>query len=290
MQYYSKSLIKYKAFFSFEILKNAFKKYGIGDYISVRLLSSYTVLSGGLFASSFYLNNASFGILTIIVTIMTKLNFILGELWGHLTPIYFDKILKKNFKDIKNIIYNLTNFMFSIFVISIISLLTLGKFIYSLYFGETFIDTYFIFLIAITALFFYRIFSTVLNYLYVYNIKFCNKISFCLTVGFFAIFFPLIKIWDLNGVIVAYVISFLGAGIFLLIYLITKMEFLSQKDDLYIILISTISLIITLFVHYKNVYFSPKIAILGFIIFTTLFLLHFKQKIIQTSKYIIFEI
>lgn len=283
-----KRQVTYRPYLSFNLFKKVFKEYAYQNYISKFLAGA--LIWGGLFLSTIYLDTTSLGVLTIFISLSTKLKEIFLPLWFHLTPVYSKLNKKKNYFNIKTLMENITFLLLILFIACMAFFLTIGEPIYSLYFGAQLKGTYFAFLLIISAQFFYYLFIPSSTYIFVTNIKFYNKINFVLMLIFFLHLFPLAKVYGLIGVVISYFVVYcLGAITFSLIFMKTCWKTIDEVEAR-IFIISLLSLVVTLFIINKGIVFEPILASVTFILLLFLVIIPHSRKISELSRYFIYEI
>lgn len=285
LNYFTKRLVKYKLYFSFNLLVKVFKENVFQENLSIILFG--LIIWGGLFVSTFYLDKTSIGILTIFVSLNLKLRLLYGPFRFHLVPIYSYAINKENYTKIKNIMHNLTPLFIILFATFMVFFLTIGKHLYLLYFGSQMGGTYFMFLLMISGMLFWISFSPQQRYIFISNIRLHTKILALAALFFFILLFPLINYAGLIGVVITYFVIYLTIPIIFLNYSNRILKIKLIKDDFKYLIIASIFLIINLIVYSKDILLPPFFSILLFIIIMILLILIINvRKSIKRFKFI----
>lgn len=283
-----KRLVEYRPYLSISILVTIFKKYTFQNYIEHML--GGILFYGGLFISTIYLDASSVGVLTIFILICSILREIFSSLWFHLAPLYSHLANKKNYSNIKTLMKNITFLLLVLFIVVMVFFLTIGKPLFSLYFGISLKGTYFLFLLMISGELFHFLFISSLSYMFVTNIRLLNKILFVLTIIFLLHLFPLVQIYGLPGVVVSYFVVYCLRAIIFLLFFMKMCWKIMDKVEIRTLSISLISLVVTVFIVYKEITFEPILASVSFIILLFLIIIPYIKKISELFRYFIYEI
>jgi len=287
LNHYTLTFTKYKPYFSLTLFVKVFKEFIFWNFLS-RFANIPAFFWMGLFISTFYLDTTSIGILTIIISINHLIVKFYFPFTMHLAPVYHNAILKINYDKIKHIIKNIAVVLLSITSVAIIFLSTLGKPLYSLYFGGNMDGTYFLFLLMTSITLLHFSFLPVYRYIFVSNIILHKNINLFSFLSFSILLFPMINIFGLMGVIISYfMVNFIKIGIFLF-YINKEFKNFIDKDILLFSAMALISLITALLIHGTPAGFT-LIAIFPVFILSFILLINLK-KVTKMVKYIIFEI
>lgn len=283
---YTKAFVGYKPHISLSFLVKSLREHNFPHYIS-RVLNS-SVLNGALFASTFYLDIKSLGILSIIISIATRLQDLYLQSFWHLSPIYQDQFLSGYLGKAKEIMSKITVLLLAIFALPIVMLLLFGERVYLYYFGNALQGTYLTFLLIILGSLLYLSFVAVENYLFISNIRYYNKVKFFLVLFFFFILLPLAAIFGINGIAISIFISGLMRAV-LFLHLASKDILAWNKKEMHIFLFAALSCTTGLLLYELGSALLFQISLA--LIFAGIAIYIFKIKnIFKTAKYVIFEV
>lgn len=213
--YYADSkFIKYKASFSFKLFMTALKQYSFQHYLS-KILTGI-IIWGGLFISTFFLETKPLGILTIFISVVLMLREFSYSFIDHIIPIYAYFIKKKNKIKLQQIINHAHNLLLVGFFFSIIFVLTIGRKLFTIYFGQEMQGTYFLFLLLITSALVWICFLPWQYLVFVYSIR-IHTFAFCIvSLLFVSLLLPIIWAPHLNIVVIAYMAAYLAIPVIFL--------------------------------------------------------------------------
>lgn len=283
---YAKAFVVYKPNFSLSFLIKSLRECSFPHYIS-RVLNS-SVLNGALFISTFYLDTKSLGVLSIIISIATRLQDLYIQSFWHLSPIYQNQFLNGYLSKAKEIMSKITVLLLAIFALPIVILLLFGEKVYLYYFGNALQGTYLIFLLIVLGSLLYLSFVAVENYLFISNIRYYNKIKFFLVLFFFFILLPLAAIFGINGIAMSiFVVGLIRAVLFL--HLISKDILAWNKKEMHIFLFAALSCIAGLLLYELGSALFVQISLVLILAGITTYIFKIKS-IFKTAKYVIFEV
>jgi len=282
---YTKAFVKYRLYFSLSLFIKTFKKYTFQSYLSVSLSTS--VLYGGLFVSTFYLDIHSLGVLTIIISIMNIIRELYFPVSIHLVPIYSSLIIKNNYRKIKKIISNITPLLLFLFIVAMIFFATIGKPLYTIYFGNKMNGTYFIFLIMVSSLLFYFSFVAITSYIFIYSIKSYNILTVFSILIFYIILISSIKTLGLIGIIISYFALYVLHALLCLSYVQKVLSPLFDRRLISLIVFATIFFIFDIIFISEGIFFNLTLAIFFFVTVMSIILVLYAKRLAKMLKYTI---
>ena len=283
----AKKFVSYRPYFSLNLFIGILKSYTLQNYWAQ--LFPMVIIFGGLFMSGFLLDQTSFGILTILVSIHMIVREYYMSLFVHISPIYSSLIIRHDHKQIGKITKSITILLLVISTLATIFLLFLGEPIYFFYFGVNLNGTYFLFLLMFLSVIFYLSLIAVYGYFFIMDTKLNNKIMLFLVMVFFALLFPLIYIFGLFGAVASYfIVNFLRLIVYLLFMNKLSITGAMDKDTMLFLLISISSIALTLTAYGTKFLFTPVLVL--FVLIISFVLIAKIKEISRNVRYIVSEI
>jgi O-antigen/teichoic acid export membrane protein len=210
------NLASYSCKLNTDLLFGLFKRYAALDYMTHILTG--VIFTGGFFYASFILDRYSYGVLTIIMSLLNKARtYVSSAIWFHLTPYYSEQLDQRNELIVAQRIRSIRKGLFVVLMIIMVLFMTVGRTAFRLYYGPEMAGYYTLVVLLFVSFFFFVCFVPSESFVYVKEIRWYTSRYLALVLVSFIVMVILGLNIGMVGIVLTYAFFYVARG--LLFYL-----------------------------------------------------------------------